>query len=79
MITDEQISEAFKGTDFGRNPNQKEIIAHTLLKLAIGFNTGRTAKMICLELGLLTGDQKPNAKGYAFMRENFSLMIGRED
>lgn len=78
MITDEQITDAFKGTSFGPNPNHKQIIVDTLLKLSVGFGTGRTATMICLELGLLTGSKKPNTKGYAFMRENYDLMTGKQ-
>lgn len=78
MITDEQITEAFKGTSFGPNPNHKKIIVDTLLKLAIGFGTGRTAKCICLELGLLSGKMQPNTKGKRFMQVHYDLMTGKE-
>jgi hypothetical protein len=52
MITDEEISKAFAGTNFGaRHP--RDVIAESLLKYACGYHTGRTARMICLELGLV--------------------------
>jgi hypothetical protein len=74
MIKEEEIENAFKGTSFGENPNHKKIIVDTLLKLNVGFGTGRTATMICFELGLLNSKKKPNTKGFAFMREHYDLM-----
>jgi hypothetical protein len=73
-MTDDQITKAFAGTNFGEHPNHKGIIMDTLLKLSIGFGTGHTAKCVCAELGLLTKKEKPSAKGLAFMRVNFDLI-----
>lgn len=74
IITQDQIEKAFENTNFGTNPNHKKIIIDTLLKLSVGFGTGRTAICICSELNLLTANKKPNSKGLAFMRENYDLI-----
>lgn len=73
-MTDEQIEKAFEGNRFGENPNYRQIIVDTLLKVSIGFSTGHTAICICRELSLLTSKDKPNAKGFAFMRNNYKLI-----
>jgi hypothetical protein len=74
MITEEQIKEAFEGTSYGDNPNYNAIIVDTLLKLTVGFSTGKTSKQVCGELGLLNSKLKPTSKGFAFMRENYDLI-----
>ena len=73
-LTTEQINKAFENTRFGDNPNHKKIIVQGLLQLSVGFSTGRTVNLICLELGLLTGKNKPSKKGFQFMRENYDLI-----
>lgn len=73
-ITQEKIEQAFEGTRFGENPNYRQIIVDTLLKVSIGFSTGHTAICVCRELGLLTKKDKPNSNGFAFMRNNWKLI-----
>ena len=56
MITDKQIEEAFKGTNFGHMDNpQKErrtILAQSIFKLICGYRTGYTIATILTELGM---------------------------
>lgn len=67
MITDEAIEKAWGNANFGPNPDKREIIKDTLLKIACGYNTGHTAKQICNELGLLKGSYKLSKKGGAYL------------
>lgn len=54
-LTDDVISKAFEGTNFGR-VDFRTILAETVLKRASGYHAGWTATTICAELGLLKGE-----------------------
>lgn len=58
LVSDEQLQEAFKGTNFGAARDNREIVADTVLKIAGGFGTGYTAICVCQELGLLGPQRK---------------------
>lgn len=65
-LTDEVISKAFDGTNFGRT-DFRTILAETVLKRAAGYRAGYTATFICSELGLLKGkDNKATKLGLTF-------------
>lgn len=51
-ITDEELVQVFKGTNFGAS-KPREIVAKTLLSIAGGYSTGHTAMRCCQELKLL--------------------------
>jgi hypothetical protein len=53
IVSDSEISEAFKNTNFG-DANPRNVVADTLIKCVCGYGTGRTALSICKELKLLT-------------------------
>lgn len=53
LVTDEDVSRVFKGTNFGTARSNRRIIADTVLKIAGDFTTGYTALVICCELGLI--------------------------
>ena len=48
-----EISEAFEGANFGKAPNI-HILKFSLLKIASGYSTGYTIKIIMIEMGLVT-------------------------
>lgn len=60
-LTDEVISKAFQGTNFGRT-DFRTILAETVLKRAAGYNAGYTATTVCTELGLLKGKENKATK-----------------
>ena len=64
-ITNEEIDAAWFGS-WGDNPNKREIIAESLLKLAGGYATGYTALCILRELGL-AGKSNLTKKGKRVM------------
>ncbi|MDS0977211.1 hypothetical protein OSC12_13190 [Citrobacter portucalensis] len=68
-LTDEAISQAFTGTNFGRD-DLKNIIAETVIDAAAGWRCGHTATTICTQLGLLTATGRASALGLRFVSEH---------
>ena len=79
LLTDAEISEAFKGTNFGANPDFRDILAYWVLTRALtDCRVGRTLTVVMRELGLTFGDgpnpsydDAPTAKGKAFCFDYF--------
>lgn len=57
-LTDEELAEAFKGTDYGPSPDYHNIVKWGLLKIAAGYLTGYTTLTTLMELGLVTRSKK---------------------
>lgn len=68
-LTDEAISKAFAGTNFGRD-DFKNILAETVIDAAAGWRCGYTATTICTQLGLLTPKGCASALGLRFISEH---------
>lgn len=51
-FTNEQLTEAFRNTNFGDTPHI-DIVSDTILKVASGYSTGHTAMCAAMELGLV--------------------------
>lgn len=68
-LTDEAISKAFAGTNFGRD-DFKNILAETVIDAAAGWRCGFTATTICTQLGLLTPKGCASALGLRFISEH---------
>ncbi|MFY7238989.1 ead/Ea22-like family protein [Enterobacter hormaechei] len=68
-LTDEAISNAFAGTNFGRD-DFKNILAETVIDAAAGWRCGYTATTICTQLGLLTPKGCASALGLRFISEH---------
>ncbi|VAM30211.1 Uncharacterised protein [Enterobacter hormaechei] len=68
-LTDEAISKAFAGTNFGRD-DFKNILAETVIDAAAGWRCGYTATTICTQLGLLTPKGCASAFGLRFISEH---------
>ncbi|MBM7233150.1 hypothetical protein [Enterobacter roggenkampii] len=68
-LTDEAISKAFAGTNFGRD-DLKNILAETVIDAAAGWRCGYTATTICTQLGLLTPKGCASALGLRFISEH---------
>lgn len=68
LVTDFVIDEAWGDADFGANSPKREVIKYSLLKWACGYETGKTAKGILMELGLLNknGELTKPGKEYLF-------------
>ncbi|HAH0500287.1 MULTISPECIES: hypothetical protein [unclassified Citrobacter] len=68
-LTDEAISQAFTGTNFGRD-DLRNILAETVIDAAAGWRCGYTATTICTQLGLLTPKGSASALGLRFISEH---------
>lgn len=68
-LTDEAISQAFTGTNFGRD-DLRNILAETVIDAAAGWRCGYTATTICTQLGLLTPKGCASALGLRFISEH---------
>lgn len=68
-LTDEVISQAFTGTNFGRD-DLRNILAETVIDAAAGWRCGHTATTICTQLGLLTPKGCASALGLRFISEH---------
>lgn len=68
-LTDEAISQAFTGTNFGRD-DLRNILAETVIDAAAGWRCGHTATTICTQLGLLTPKGCASALGLRFVSEH---------
>lgn len=75
-LTDEAISKAFAGTNFGRD-DFKNILAETVIDAAAGWRCGYTATTICTQLGLLTPKGCASALGLRFISEHVQLETRR--
>lgn len=47
-----ELESAFKNTDFGQQ-SREDVLCRNLTSISQGYAIGRTARMICLELGLI--------------------------
>jgi hypothetical protein len=65
IVTDEQIADVWGIANFGTESKRD-----TLAKVLAGYNTGRTAKVICRELGLIFENKwMLTAKGRKYLGE----------
>jgi len=71
--TESEIEAAFRGTNFGGEPNM-HILKYSLLKVASGYHTGYTAQCIMHELKLVNkSTSKPSltVRGKYYLWELF--------
>lgn len=66
LITDAQIDLVWGNANFGE-VGRRDLINNTLLKCASGYSTGRTAKCIVEELGLVTPKWKLTKLGERYL------------
>jgi len=65
-VTDSEIADAFKGTNFGSVAYRK-ILEQGVLQVACGYSTGHTLKQIMIGLGLTTQKENVTKKGKKFL------------
>ena len=73
-VTDEEITAAFKGTNFGHTEYRKLLNASVLKKL-VGYHCGHTITTIMKELGLIGKTEKPTKRGILLIREAFGHLM----
>ena len=71
IITDQQLTKAFKGTNYGMNPNYRKIVDNGLLKVACGYYNGATTSHVLIELGLVSKGCGITKKGRTYLYQTF--------
>jgi hypothetical protein len=66
IITDEQVTLAWGNADFG-NVEKRDVIKFSLLKWACGYETGKTARNILKDLGLITMHNIVSKRGKRYL------------
>jgi len=74
IVTDEEITKAFEGTNFGRS-DFRELVNTSVLKKLVGYHCGYTITEIMKELGLIGKTEKPTKKGILLVREAFAAQM----
>lgn len=74
-LTDDYIKTCFAGTNFGRH-DYRVLLAHSVLKKAIGYHCGWTITQIMKNIGLITPKAENLTQlGKMFLYDSF----GRDD
>lgn len=79
MITDAQIMEAFRGTNFGYGDGSeigtvdfhRQLLEQGVLKKLVRYHSGHTLTQILIKLGLITEKLHVTIKGKEFIYEAF--------
>lgn len=74
IMTDEEISSAFEGTNFGHT-QYRELLNASVLKKLVGYHCGHTITTIMQEVGLIGKTEKPTKKGIALVREAYGHLM----
>lgn len=70
-VTDEEIAEAFRFTNFGHNKH-RELLNASVLKKLVGYHCGHTITTIMRELKLIGKTGVPTQRGIQLVRDAFS-------
>lgn len=74
IVTDEEITKAFEGTNFGRT-DFRQLLNTSVLNKLVGYHCGHTITEIMKELGLIGKTEKPTKKGILLVREAFATQM----
>ncbi|MDD0837858.1 hypothetical protein PSQ40_04670 [Curvibacter sp. HBC61] len=75
IVSDAEIEQAFRGTNFG-GADHRELLNVSVLKKLVGYHCGHTITTIMQELKLIGKTGKPTKRGVLLVREAFNhLMI----
>ncbi len=70
IVTDKQVALAWGNADFGK-VEKRDVIKYALLKWACGYETGKTARSILEDLGLLTSNNDISQRGKRYLYVSF--------
>jgi hypothetical protein len=73
-VYNEEIDEAFDGTDFGEIDRRKYLAA-SILEIQAGYHTGYTITCILQEIGLLSQKKRVTKRGRAFLWFEYSKAL----
>ncbi|MDR9836930.1 MULTISPECIES: hypothetical protein [Herbaspirillum] len=70
QLSDQQIADAFKGTNYGNADLRKEL-AHGVLSRMCGLAIGGTTERVLQDLGMLTKKRNATKRGRMFCADHF--------
>ena len=70
-VTDAEIAEAFRFTNFGHS-RHRELLNVSVLKKLVGYHCGHTITTIMQELRLIGKTGKPTKRGIQLVRDAFA-------
>jgi len=74
VISDEEIEQAFKGTNFGHT-NYRDLLSASVLKKAAGYHCGWTITTIMKELKLIGKNETITKRGKLLLRESYGELM----
>lgn len=76
IISDAEIQEAFRGTNFGRT-DFRELLRTSVFKKMLGYHCGYMITTIMKGLGLIGKTEKVTVKGRNLLRQEYHHLISR--
>lgn len=73
-VSDADIAEAFKNTDFGTKAHRK-LLEKAVLKKAVGYHCGHTITCIMVRLGLIGKVGRITTKGQRFLQHAYNHLM----
>ena len=73
-VSDDEIAEAFKNTNFGRT-DYRELLQASVLEKLVGYHCGHTITTIMQELGLIGKTGKPTKRGIDMVRTAYGHLM----
>lgn len=73
-ITDEEISSAFAGYNFG-TAEHRSLLAASVFKKMVGYHCGHSITTIMTRMGLIGRTGKPTKKGREFVGKTYSHLM----
>jgi len=74
LITDEEIEQAFKGTNFGHT-KYRELLSASVFKKAVEYHCGWTITTIMKELKLIGKNETITKRGKLLLRESYDDLM----
>lgn len=74
LISDAEIEEAFRNTNFGHTKYRK-LLSASVFKKAVGYHCGYTITTIMKELKLIGANEQITKRGKLLLRETYSDLM----
>lgn len=74
LLTDKEIEQAFKGTNFCHT-KYRELLSASVLKKAVGYHCGWTITTIMKELKLIGKNETITKRGKLLLRESYDDLM----
>lgn len=75
-VSDDEITAAFAGTNFGHT-DYRELLNASVFKKLVGYHCGHTITEIMKKLGLIGKTGRPTKRGVELVRQAFGHLMQR--